>query len=131
MNGGVTGGGVTSGGPSNGIDHDRLEEMARATVEAMDAVADEAGRLAMVEVEGSSPDRRVLVRVNATGRILRLGLRDGVLRRYDTSALSELVTRTIRDTQRRARDDYERAVEALEPPEVAASEQELQRIWRE
>jgi len=105
--------------------------VARAAADAMDAVAVEAARLASVEVEGLSSDRRVQVRVTPSGRITRLRLRDGVLQRYDSSALSELVTRTIRDTQRRARDAYQHAVRALTPPEVAENDRELDRIWRE
>jgi DNA-binding protein YbaB len=113
------------------LDPERLERVARAAVEAMEVVAAEAARLATVEVDGHSQDRRVRVRVKPSGRIVHLRLRDGVLQRYDSSALSELVTRTIRDTQRRAREAYEQAVNALTPPEVAENDRELDRIWRE
>lgn len=113
------------------LDPDRLEEISHAAVAALDAMSEAAQRLAAKEVDGTSPDKRVMVRVNATGRIIQLRLRDGVLQRYDSTALSELVTRTIRDTQVKAKEAYERAVEALVPPEVAESEQELERIRRE
>jgi DNA-binding protein YbaB len=113
------------------LDPDRLAEVARAAIEAMDALAGEATRLAAAETEGNSPDKRVQVRVTPAGRLVRIRLRDGVLRRYDSSQLSELVTRTVRDAQRRARAEYERAMAAIEAPELAASEAELNRIWRE
>src|SRR6185369_9014556 len=71
-----------------------------------DAVAD-AKRLAAVEIEASSPDRRVRVKVTATGAITEFRLLDNVLRRYDTNALGELVTRTVREAQRKALQTYE------------------------
>jgi DNA-binding protein YbaB len=113
------------------LDPERIERVSRATIAALENVAARASRLAALEVEGMSPDRRIQVRVTAGGAITELRLRDNVLRRYDTSALSELVTRTIVDAQRRARDAYERELAALTPPEVAESEAELQRIWRD
>jgi DNA-binding protein YbaB len=113
------------------LDQDHLAEVAQATVTAMDAMAVAAQRLAAVPVTGSSPDGRIQVRVNASGRVVALRLHDGVLRRYDSTALGEQVTRTIRRAQIQARDAYDQQIAALLPPEVAASEAELQRIWRE
>jgi len=115
----------------NADDAVRVEEVARRTVDALDAMAAAAQRLAEREVEGVSHDRRVVVAVTASGRITRLQLKDGVHRRYDTAALGELVTRTIRQAQAKARESYQRDVAALTPPEVAESEAELHRIWRE
>ena len=114
-----------------GLDPDRVEEVSRATIAALDAVASAAARLAAVEVEGISQDRRVQVKVTATGQIAEFRLRDNVLRRYDTAALGELVTRTIVDAQRRARAAYDSELARLTPPEVADSDAELQRIWRD
>ena len=114
-----------------GLDPDRVEEVSRATIAALDGVAAAAARLAAVEVEGTSRDRRVQVKVTATGLITELRLRDNVLRRYDTAALGELVTRTIVDAQRRARAAYEKELAALAPPEIADSDAELRRIWRD
>jgi DNA-binding protein YbaB len=115
----------------NSDDAIKVEEVARRTVLALDAMAAAAQRLAEREVDGASPDRRVLVSVTAGGRITRLQLKEGVHRRYDTSALGELVTRTIRQAQTKAREAYQRDIAALTPPEVAESEAELHRIWRE
>jgi DNA-binding protein YbaB len=115
----------------NADDAIRVEEVARRTAEALDAMSAAAQRLAEREVEGVSHDRRVVAAVTASGRVTRLQLKDGVHRRYDTSALGELVTRTIQQAQASAREAFDRDVAALTPPEVAESEAELHRIWRE
>jgi DNA-binding protein YbaB len=60
-------------------------------------------RIAAREFTGTSPDERVLVRVTGEGAVIAVRLVDDVLQRYDNAALAELVTRTIRATQRRAR----------------------------
>ena len=113
------------------LDPDRIEAVSRATIAAVDGVTAEAGRLAAVETEATSADRRVRVKVTATGAVTELRLLDNVLRRYDTNALGELVTRTIREAQRRASQAYERELARLEPPEVALADEELKRIWRD
>ena len=115
----------------NADDAVRLEEVAQRTVIALDAMAAAAQQLAEREVDATSSDRRVLVSVTASGRITRFKLTDGVHRRYDTSALGDLVTRTIRQAQSKARAAFDRDVAALTPPEVAESEAELHRISRE
>jgi DNA-binding protein YbaB len=79
-----------------------------------------ARRLANRELVGRSPDERVLVRVTATGRVTQIRLLDGVLERYDNAALSELVTRTVRSTQRRARAALEQDYAQLYAPVTAA-----------
>ena len=114
-----------------GLDPDRIDEVSRATIAALDRVASAAARLAAVEMEGISPDRRVQVKVTATGLITEFRLRDNVFRGYDTAALGELVTRTIVDAQRRARAAYDQELAALTPPEIADSDAELRRIWRD
>jgi DNA-binding protein YbaB len=113
------------------LDHERIEAISRATIAAVDGVAAEAGRLAAAETEATSPDRRIRVKVTGTGAITELRLLDNVLRRYDTNALGELITRTIREAQRRARETYERELATMEPPEVARADEELKRIWRD
>ena len=113
------------------LDPERIEAVSRAAIAAVDGVTAEAGRLAAAETEATSSDRRVRVKVTATGAITELRLLDNVLRRYDTNALGELVTRTIREAQRRARESYERELARLDPPEVARADEELKRIWRD
>jgi DNA-binding protein YbaB len=58
----------------------------------------------------------VLVRVNGEGWLTEIRLIDDVLRRYDNAALAELVTRTVRGTQRRARDGAKQAIDELYEP---------------
>ncbi len=113
------------------LDEERLERVSAATMQALAAVESRVHQLSTVELTGTSPDGRVMVRVTGAGRVTELWLRDGVLRRYDTSALGELLSRTIRDAQRRALADYDAAVSGLAPPELAVNEEELQRIWRD
>ncbi len=114
----------------NRLDQSGFEDLARRTIAAIDAMAAAARQLAEAETEAHSPDRRVLVRVTASGTITDLRLRDGVLRRYDTAALGDVVTRTVRDAQQRARDTYLQQVAALTPPEVAECARTIERIWR-
>lgn len=114
-----------------GLDPERIDAVSRATIDAVDAAVAAAGRFAAVESEAISPDRRVRVKVTAGGAITELRLLDNVLRRYDTNALGELVTRTVREAQRRARETFERELARLDPPEVAQADAELKRIWRD
>ena len=108
-----------------------LARVAQDAIAAMDAFTATARRLAAVEATGRSADRRIEVRATATGEITELRLLDNVLRRYDTAALGELVTRTIREAQRKARENYEAALAELTPSEIARSEAELRRITRD
>jgi DNA-binding protein YbaB len=107
------------------------DRVSSAAIDALAEMADAVQRLAAIETEGHSPDRRVFVRVSAGGRVIELRLRPDVLRHNDSQALAETLTRTVRETQLRARDAYDRAVQALVPPEVEASQEELRRIWRD
>jgi DNA-binding protein YbaB len=110
---------------------DRIDEVSQAAIDAMAKMDEAVRKLAAVEIDGLSSDRRVAVRISAGGRITQFRLRPDVLHRYDSTGLGEVVTRTIRETQLKARANYERAAAELVPPEVAASQQELQRIWRD
>jgi DNA-binding protein YbaB len=112
-------------------DAERIEAVSRAAMAAVDEVSAAAVHSGATEVEGVSPDRRVRVKVTATGAITELRLLDNVLRRYDTSALGELVTRTVREAQRKARQAYESELARLDVPEVAAADAELRRVWRD
>ncbi|HEY7224462.1 MAG TPA: YbaB/EbfC family nucleoid-associated protein [Micromonosporaceae bacterium] len=75
----------------------------------------ERDRLARAEVMARSADGRVRVKATSGARVTALRLDDGVLRRYDTGALSDLITRTVRDAQMRAHDTYVEALEQLDP----------------
>ena len=113
------------------LDPERIDAVSRAAIAAVDGLVAAASRRAAAEVEGVSPDRRVRVKVTAAGEITEVRLLDNVLRRYDTAALGELVTRTIRAAQRQAREAYEGDLAKLEPPEVALADAELRRITRD
>ncbi|GIH09715.1 hypothetical protein Rhe02_77820 [Rhizocola hellebori] len=106
---------------------DYYEEVSRAAAAAMQTVAELAPRLAAREVEERSPDGRVIVKVTAAGTITDITLRNGVLRRYDSAALGELVAKMLSTAQRRARAEYESALMAAIPDEVA----EASRIIRD
>jgi len=108
-----------------------FDELQERTAEALAKYTATAQRLAAAEVEGLSADRRVQVRVTAGGTVTRVRLLDGVVRRYDTTALGEIVSRTIRETQRKARAAYEKELQKVLPPEVAESDAALQSIWIE
>jgi hypothetical protein len=110
---------------------DHIDEVSQAAIDAMATMGEAVRRLAAAELDGLSSDRRIAVKVTAGGRLLQCRLRPDVLHRYDSTALGEVVTRTVRATQLKARADYERATAELVPPEVAASQEELQRIWRD
>jgi DNA-binding protein YbaB len=109
----------------------RLAEISDRAIAATEALAGTIAALAEAEVEGQSPDQRVRVRITTAGHLSLFQLRDGVLRRYDSSALSELVTRTVRDAQLKARTEFAAAVAALDPPELAEAERVLRELWRD
>jgi DNA-binding protein YbaB len=98
---------------------DYYDEISRAAEAAMQTVAELAPRLAAREFEERSPDGRVIVKVTAAGTITEITLRNGVLRRYDSVALGELVAKTLNAAQRRARAEYSSALMAAIPDEVA------------
>jgi DNA-binding protein YbaB len=114
--------------PAGGLrDQAHYERLAQAALTSMDAYEQTAKRLAAVPVTGRSRDGRVMVRVTAAGELVTFHLRAGTLRRYDSVALGEVVTRTLRETQERARARYEREMSERAPAEVA----ECERIVRE
>jgi DNA-binding protein YbaB len=106
-----------------GPDFEQLSELGEAAAAAVEAMGAQARQLGAKPVTGSSRDGLIKVRVNGTGRqLMAIRLEDGAMLRYDSTALSEVVTRTIRDTQRQARTAFEVAVAALTPPEVTAAQ---------
>jgi DNA-binding protein YbaB len=113
------------------LDEERVARVSAATIQALSEVEAQVQRLSTMEATGASPDRRVMVRVTGAGQVTQLWLRDGALRSYDTAALSELLTRTIGDAQRRARAANDAAVATLVPDELAHNEEELRRVWRD
>jgi DNA-binding protein YbaB len=109
------------------IDPEYYEEVSRAAISAMDAFAERAPKLAAREVEERSPDGRIIVRVTAAGAVTAITLRNGVLRRYDSATLGELIAKTLSAAQRRARAEFESAMMDAIPDEV----EEANRLIRE
>ena len=98
------------------------EAAAIVSPESLVAVQEQAKGLLRRELVGVSPDERVAARVNGQGRLTGIRLLDDVLRRYDNAALAELVTRTIRSAQRRAREGAKQAIDELYEPVNRATE---------
>lgn len=111
------------------VNQSHYEELSRSTVAALAAYHEAADRLARTEVEGRSSDDRVVVRVTASG-VNHVRLRKGALQRYTPAALSDAVTRTIRDAQRRAREAMERELAVLVPKEVDECRQVVEDLLR-
>jgi hypothetical protein len=63
--------------------------------------------------------------ITAAGRLSSIRLGDRATR--DLASLGERIARTIRDLQRRARAEYEVAVQAIEQPEFIVTERGLRR----
>ena len=110
------------------FDREGLAETLRQINESMAETTAEAGRLAKAVVEGRSDDERVRVRVTDGWRTVSVRLREDTFRSYDLATLGDVVTKTVRDTQQRARTAFERAVEQLEPAEFTVTETGLRRV---
>lgn len=106
----------------NPADEPRYAELARRAASALDGMDADLRRLAAERIRGDSPDGLISVRVTATGEVTEVRVRAAALRHYSSVRLGEVVTRTLRDTQQRARAAYERAAAAMVPAEVADCE---------
>jgi DNA-binding protein YbaB len=104
------------------IDHNGLAETLREINDAMAETAERARQLSTAVVEGRSEDERVRVRVTDGWRTISVRLRDDLFHRYPLEALNDLVTRTVREAQQRARAAFEQAVEQIEPVQFIATE---------
>jgi len=111
-------------------DESRYEDLARDAIAALDAVGPALSRLADRKTEGHTRDGRISVRVNGSGAIFDVRLRDGALLRYHHVKLGEVVARVLRDTQVRAREAYRRDAQALTPPEAVECDRLLRRAQR-
>jgi hypothetical protein len=85
-----------------------------ATAETQLAALDSAaGRLAKAPVEARSRDGRVRVRATA-GNVNGLILSEDALTRYSPGTLGEVVTRTVREAQRRAAEAYQAGLDEMD-----------------
>jgi len=113
-----------------GLDRRGLADTLAALNGAVEEMAERSRLLGEVTVDGSSDDEQVSVQVTRAGRLVRLRLREGVTRRYDLEALGDLIARTVRDTQRRARAEYDRVFGQIEQPEFIVTPRGLRRAPR-
>jgi hypothetical protein len=88
------------------IDPEHAAAVSAAAEAQLAALDSAAGRLAKVPVEAHSRDRRIRVRATA-GHVNGLILSEDALTRYTPGALGEVVTRTVREAQRRAEEAYQ------------------------
>lgn len=102
------------------------EEISAAAVTALDQYQQAVQRLAKVPMTGRSRDGRVVVQMDAAGELVAFQLRGGALSWYDSATLGDVVTRTLRQTQERARERYQEEVEKLVPREVLEVQQIVQ-----
>lgn len=108
-------------------DEAHYEALARDAIQAVKAMDGALHGLATATVEGRSRDGRVAVRVTGSGAVSEVRLRGGALRQYSAAKLGEVVARTLRATQHRAREAYERDAAALTPPALAECERLIER----
>jgi DNA-binding protein YbaB len=108
-------------------DEERYQRMARDATRALDAVDGKLEQLAATPVAGRSRDGLVSVRVTGAGQVAEVRLRPGALHQYSVARLGEVVTLTLRATQQRAREEFERAARELTPPEVVECERLIRR----
>lgn len=112
-------------------EHARYERMSQDTIAAMRDFDEVAGRLAAEELTERSPDGRVAVRVNAGGAVVSVAFRRGTLQRYGNATLGDIIARTIRAAQLRAREEFDRKVGAAVPAEVVECERLIRESIRE
>jgi DNA-binding protein YbaB len=94
----------------------RLGEAGREGADRIWEVARELGRRT---VEESSDNGEVRVVATLHGQITEVVVRHDALRTFDREGLGELLTRTARAAQERARTEYEAEIAAAVPPEYA------------
>jgi DNA-binding protein YbaB len=109
-------------------DMSEAEAAAILAAESLAALQEQAHRLMQRELVSVSPDERVAVRVNGAGQVTGVRLSDNVLRRYDNAALAELVTRTVKNAQRRAREGAQHTTDELYEPVHRATQVQHRRL---
>lgn len=107
------------------------EEIARNTAAALESYGQLASELAKQETQAQSSDGRVIVTATGGGTITDITFRRGATRYYDSVALSEVVTRTIRSAQVRARREFEDALNEALPDEVVETDRLIRNSYRE
>jgi DNA-binding protein YbaB len=116
---------------SHGMDNERYAAVSAAAQAQLAAYGEEAARLAAAQVEVRSRDGRVRVRAAAGGEITGLRLSDDALQRYPIGVLGEVVTRTLREAQRRAEEAFQRGLAEMPVAAVAEAGQIMQELEAE
>jgi hypothetical protein len=110
------------------FDREGLAESLRQINEALAETSAQAARLAAAVVDGRSDDERIRVRVTDGWRTVSVRLSKDIFHTYDLAALGDVVTRTVRDTQHRARTAFEQAAEQIGAPQFTYTESGLRRV---
>lgn len=117
------------------MDAERYAAVTAAGLAQMAAYEKTAERLAQKAVEARSRDYRIRARAAAGGHVVGLRLSEDVLLHYTIGALSDVVTRTVREAQRRAADAFQRGLDdmdlsaAAEADQIVAELEEEGRRW--
>ncbi len=98
-------------------------EVAEAAISALSGYSELAASLATQETTGRSLDGRVTVRANGGGALMGVDFQAGTLSRYSSEELGEIVTEAIRETQLRARRQFEAAMTDAIPDEARLAHQ--------
>jgi DNA-binding protein YbaB len=112
-------------------DEQRYAELSNSAASALQAYEQTARALAASPVDERSPDGSVWVRVTSAGAVVAVRLRPSALRRYGHVALGDVVTRTLRAGQQRAREQYAEKLAHALPPDAAAALAEADRLVRD
>ena len=112
-------------------DEQRYAELSNSAAAALRAYELTARTLAASPVDERSPDGSVWVRITSAGAVTAIRLRPSALRRHGNVALGELVTRTLRAGQQRAREQYAKKLEEALPADAAATLAEADRLVRD
>lgn len=102
-------------------DEPKYEEATRAGIAGLEAYRARLVALAERTVRVDSTDRQVTVTVTWGGRVTGVRIHPGALRGYSSTRLGDVVTRTVRTAQERARAEYEgeaRRLMPAEPPSI-------------
>lgn len=103
-------------------DEPRYRELTRAGIEALEVYQQRLRALATETVRVRSTDGQVVVSASGGGQVSEVQIQPGALHRYSSTRLGDVVTRTVRAAQEKARAEYQREAERLQPPEIAAAD---------
>lgn len=112
------------------IDDNRYAAVTAAATAQLAAYDAAAARLARQPVEARSKDGRLRVRA-AAGAVIWVSMSEDILARYPVGALGDMVTRTVREAQRRAAEAYERGLAEVDLSAVAEVDRIMATMFEE